>query len=421
MKQPITLILILQFCCNFLFSQEKKVLFIGNSYTFIEDIPNMVYQIANSSGDLLFVDKQTAGSATLQEHANSVTVTNKINSNNWDFVVLQGQSVEVALTGDYFNNNVAPYAAQLCQTIKNNNTCTQPVFYNTWGREYGMAAGGPTCTTYPWMCSYHGMDDALAQNYRILADSNNALISPVGQVWRYIRDNLIQVNLYDEDESHQSLAGAYASALTFYTIILRKDPSLITYNPGVNYQEASRIRSAVKAVVYDQLSMWKVGEFDPKANFEYHNDGATVSFSNTSENANTFSWDFGDTETSTEENPLHNYSEAGEYTVSLTVTKCGESDTYTTTIDIPTLSLNKEEKPDVKLYPNPVENALYIKEIDLYGVKKMNLYSLVGKKMELHLDRTIGMIDVSRLASGTYFLEIINRNNIKTIHRILKK
>lgn len=49
-----------------------------------------------------------------------------------------------------------------------------------------------------------------------------------------------------------------------------------------------------------------------------------VSFINNSSNGQTYSWDFGDTQSSSEENPVHTYSADGVYTVVLSVTNdCG--------------------------------------------------------------------------------------------------
>ncbi|GGF23218.1 PKD domain-containing protein [Echinicola rosea] len=58
----------------------------------------------------------------------------------------------------------------------------------------------------------------------------------------------------------------------------------------------------------------------PMADFIAEDDGLTVNFTNTSENVVTYSWDFGDGSTSTEESPSHTYADAGTYTVMLTAT-----------------------------------------------------------------------------------------------------
>ncbi|MGB3467506.1 MAG: PKD domain-containing protein, partial [Cyclobacteriaceae bacterium] len=62
---------------------------------------------------------------------------------------------------------------------------------------------------------------------------------------------------------------------------------------------------------------------DPIASFQFEIDADNfrqVQFTNFSQNATTYSWDFGDSQTSTEENPVHEYADAGTYTVTLTAT-----------------------------------------------------------------------------------------------------
>ena len=62
----------------------------------------------------------------------------------------------------------------------------------------------------------------------------------------------------------------------------------------------------------------------PAAGFNSSTNGLTVSFTNNSNNANSYSWDFGDNNSSTEANPVHTYDEDGVYTVTLTATNdCG--------------------------------------------------------------------------------------------------
>lgn len=77
----------------------------------------------------------------------------------------------------------------------------------------------------------------------------------------------------------------------------------------------------------------------PTASFNYTGNGAapsTVSFSNTSTNATSYSWDFGDNNnnTSTAQNPQHSYLVGGVYTVKLTVTGAGGTNFTTKTINV---------------------------------------------------------------------------------------
>jgi PKD repeat protein len=76
----------------------------------------------------------------------------------------------------------------------------------------------------------------------------------------------------------------------------------------------------------------------PVANFTYTGAGvpapATVNFTNTSTNATSYSWDFGDNSTSTETNPSHTYLTGGVFTVNLTATGQGGSNSISKTVNI---------------------------------------------------------------------------------------
>lgn len=63
----------------------------------------------------------------------------------------------------------------------------------------------------------------------------------------------------------------------------------------------------------------KIALFLPKADFAYDASSMAIAFTDKSENAVSYLWDFGDGETSTEQNPVHEFQENLEYTVLLTV------------------------------------------------------------------------------------------------------
>lgn len=80
------------------------------------------------------------------------------------------------------------------------------------------------------------------------------------------------------------------------------------------------------------------GEADPIASFQFEistDNFLEVKFSNFSNDATSYSWDFGDNNTSTDESPTHVYAAGGEYTVTLTATGNGKtsnrSETFTLT------------------------------------------------------------------------------------------
>ncbi len=399
---------------NFVFAQSKskRVLFIGNSYTYYNNMPSLVNSLANSVGDTIIHDSHAPGGETFQGHASNSTALSKIQQGNWDFVVLQEQSQRPSFPIQQVENSVFPYAKELVNKIRQSNPCTEPVFYMTWGRKNG----DPTnCQFYAPLCTYEGMDDLLRERYEIMADSNAALLSPVGAVWRYIRTNHSSIELYDADESHPNLAGSYAAAVTFYTVIFRKDPTLLTYNSTLNSTDASTIRNAVKSVVFNDLLNWNIGKYDPSSQFTYtQTDVSTYTFQNQSLNATSYHWDFGDWITSTVDNPTHYYQTLGNYTVTLTAKKCNYSDVYTQTINITQVGLENESSSSISVYPNPTSDFIYIQNI----TSPFTMVDMNGKTvMNGVLNPENSSINLKDLAPGLYFINILNYKQVLKIVR----
>ena len=82
----------------------------------------------------------------------------------------------------------------------------------------------------------------------------------------------------------------------------------------------------------------------------------TVQFTDTSTNANTYYWQFGDGNTSGDRNPIHTYGEYGDYVVVLTITdNNGNSDEFQQNVS---LSLpNVDEPPKAELEVPPVTDS----------------------------------------------------------------
>ena len=236
-----------------------NVLFLGNSYTASNNLPNIVSNIANSMGDFLFAESNTIGAGTLQMHVDNSNSNNLIGMGDWDYVVLQEQSQYPSFPLWQVEQSVFPYASQLSQLVQEYNNCAETVFFMTWGRENGDTNN---CANWPPVCTYEGMDDLLHERYLMMANQNEALVSPVGAVWRHIRDNNYNFALYSSDGSHPSALGSYVAGICFYTTLFQKDPTNIPWNGNDNWNisdtDASIIKQIVKSVVYDNFTNWNI-------------------------------------------------------------------------------------------------------------------------------------------------------------------
>ena len=253
MRNKIFLFLSIFFLAFSLQAKDYKVLYIGNSYIYTYDVPEIVSNMAASTGDNISFEMNCPGGYTLKQHFTNSTTISLIKQGGWDYVVLQEQSQFPSFPIEQVEAEVFPYAHALDSLIKTHNPCATTLFFMTWGRKNGDQHN---CQYFPPLCTYEGMDSLLALRYTMMAEQNFASIAPVGRVWRYIRENHSHIDPYSSDESHQSKIGAYAVATTFYTIFLNKNPENITYNFNIEDDFPEIVRNVTKAVVYDSLDHW---------------------------------------------------------------------------------------------------------------------------------------------------------------------
>ena len=308
MKNILTYLLFLPFAT---FGQSYDVLFLGNSYTSFNNLPQLVSDIANSMGDTVNFDSNTPGGATFNAHSTNATTLSKISQNEWDFVVLQAQSQEPSFSPGQVANDVYPYAQILIDSIAQNSSCTEPLFYMTWGRKYGDQQN---CVAYPPICTYEGMQDRLRKSYLEMATTHNASASPVGIAWKNAMTLDSTIELYTTDNSHPSLLGSYLAACTFYSSIFKKSSVGSTSTAGIDSATAVFLQTVASSTVLDSLIAWNIFN----AGFSNVVNGSTVTLTNTSSNYESLFWDFGDGNQSTDPNPTHTYAASGSYTVTLT-------------------------------------------------------------------------------------------------------
>ena len=386
------------------------MLFIGNSYTGYNNLAGMVSTCATSAGDTITFDTHTPGGSTFSQHSSNSVVEDKIAQGNWDFVVLQEQSQRPAMPDTQVETQVYPHAAKLDSMIRHHNPCAETVFYMTWGRKNGDATN---CPTWPPVCTYEGMDSLLHLRYMTVAENNEAIVAPVGAVWKYIRQNFPSIELYNADESHPSLAGSYAAACCFYTTFFRKNPQLITWNSSLDIQTASDIREAVRIVVFEQLGNWFIGAYDPVASFTLDDsDSPNIFFQNLSSNATSFQWLVNGEFVSSNSELIYSFENYGDYEVTLIASHCELSSEITQTFSY--LSSNSNGlNPILRVFPNPSQDFL---SIELFQDLRIVVVDLFGRTIDTFIWETgLHEINVSDYIPGVYWLTLPDGSSISFI------
>jgi hypothetical protein len=238
--------------------QKLNVLFLGNSYTYVNNLPQLISDIALANGDTLVFDSYCPGGKTFQGHSADAASISKINAQAWSHVILQAQSQEPSFSPLQVNSQTLPYAIKLDSMIQANNMCTETVFYETWGRKNGDS---PNCGFYPPVCTYTGMQNRLRSSYKLFADTTRAIMSPAGEAWRKSIALNPSLELYSADESHPSLEGSYLTACVFYEVLFHNSVLTNTYSAGIATGTVSFLQQIAHDVVNDSLITWNVGKY----------------------------------------------------------------------------------------------------------------------------------------------------------------
>lgn len=189
-----------------------RVLFIGNSYTYFNNLPDIVAdfaRLANTSREIR-VESVVRGGATLSDHWNGSALA-RLRATPWDYVVLQEQSMlGVALQDgrptinnpEFFHR----YARVFVDEIKR--VGAVPVFYLTWSRRATPELQG-----------------RLTSAYLAIATETGARLAPVGPAWQEVRRQRPDLELYDPDGTHPSPTGSYLAAATIWSTISGTPPT----------------------------------------------------------------------------------------------------------------------------------------------------------------------------------------------------
>ncbi|HTN18196.1 MAG TPA: PKD domain-containing protein, partial [Chitinophagaceae bacterium] len=234
------------------------------------------------------------------------------------------------------------------------------------------------------------------------------------------------IELYDADESHPSQAGSYAAACCFYTALFRKNPIAISYNYTLSTADAADIRTAVKAVAYDSMRYWHLGQYRTEARFSYTLSAGTVAFTSTADNAAAQTWYFGDGATTTIPNPIHMYAGPGTYLVMQVVQDASGSctDTAYALLYTGTSSVPDAAELAFGLSPNPVTNCLYIDAaVFLSGTYSILVCNELGQTIleQTSLRALRQSINLSACPNGLYLLSVSKDGQVFYRGKVLKK
>lgn len=229
---------------------SKKMLFIGNSFTYYYGTAFMFKEIARSQGHQVDAVISIKGSQEFNEHLNLQLSLNAIQQGGYDYAFLQDSSPNAAYYADAdYNQDTRTKIINKSNeinalTLQYSSGC-QIVYERTWACPY---------SNYRGYGSYEKLDCLLKKGSEMLQDEvdANIWVSPIGLGFRVGREE--GLNLLYTDDRHQNRAGAYMKACINYLLIYGERFTSDVSNCAVDATTASKIRNIAERVVFDGVA-----------------------------------------------------------------------------------------------------------------------------------------------------------------------
>jgi len=388
-------------------TDTTKVLFVGNSITYYNDMPQTFEAIANSLNDTTKVTMYAPGGTGFENHVASETLYGLFRQGNWDHIVLQPGTGDSG--GEEFGGTPIETTLVRIRTLLDSiyfyNPCAKVIFYEISNGVYGNSASN--------LETYNNSMAIIYSNTDYFSDSTFLPIAPVGEVfktqWNNNLDNLLWVST---GNIHPNAKGSYIAACTIYSSIFKKASEGSNIYSSLTPEEAGHFQHLSDSIVLNHLSMWNNTVFDQKTDFEYATINDTIFFNNLSENIDSVIWSFDDGLSSSDINPYHFYENSGNYNVLLTTFNHGCEQSFSKTISFTATNIiNADVFQSIFIFPNPTNEFLNISVDNNKNNYRFEVYRIDGK---LCIETNQTKINISSLSKGMYFLRIRSLKNKKT-------
>jgi hypothetical protein len=235
--------------CSGLRAGEKctRVFFIGNSYTTVNNLPEVFAKLSDSGGNKVETGVAAIGGWRLADAAASKDTRDGLASKKWDYVILQEQS-QVPASTESRNMFMIPAVRELTGLIYPSGAL--PILFITWGHRDGWSENG--------LPDYASMQNAINDGYMGIARDKKITVAPVGYAWQAARSQYPLIDLWQADGSHPSQAGTYLAACVFYAIIFNQSPEGLDYYGRVSENTALILQKIAAGTVLNNSGQWNL-------------------------------------------------------------------------------------------------------------------------------------------------------------------
>lgn len=203
-----------------------RVLFIGNSLTYTNDLPTLVSALATASGKTVETVTLASPNFALIDHWTDYE-RNVVKNGHFTFVVLQQGPSSLEVNRDSLRIWTAMWATEI------HATGATPALFAVWPEVQRMYA-------YP----------DVSTSYKLAAQDVNGVFMPVGDTWLEVWSQRPGAELYGPDGYHPAIAGTYAAAVVIVALVTHTEASALAHDfPTIPNWEYGRVDSDLAAII----------------------------------------------------------------------------------------------------------------------------------------------------------------------------
>lgn len=231
---------------------DTKILFVGNSLTFYNSMPDIFHHICTTAGKHVWVEQASLAGKSLRQLIESDVILKKIASREWDIVVLQSDDITAFPDMIHMEELVV-------QRFKNVIVQKSPhatIWYQLlWGLRDGVEV--LEINGQKIYYSYEEYFEKIRKGTVYLASKCSVNISPVGWAWQTIRRSHPEIDLFSGDGAHPGPEGSFLTAAVHFSAIYHESCSGLEPNSELSESLVTILLDAASETVLNQEDAWR--------------------------------------------------------------------------------------------------------------------------------------------------------------------
>jgi hypothetical protein len=401
-----------------------SILFIGNSMTYVQDLPGLLTNLASSNGKTIITAQNTPGGYFLSDHVTD-PISLSLMAQGFDYIVVHEQS----------GGNIQPALPSITRPIAIIDSiarahCSKILLYATPGYP----------ETHPWSVEpYLDMQAEIIYKYKLAAQSVRGACLPTAHAFRDVITNYPSISgmWASPTDYHPGIKGQYLHACVLFSALYSESALGSPAPLGISISEANMLQLTAWNQVKDSSYVhgyYKINQLHTDFSIESDSLSVTVIDSSSSMiNKKMIYWGDGDSSLITPvlfqdfNKVTHNYSQVGNYTITQKVwwSEC-DSGEVIKNISLP-LSIDEIDNSSnlFTFYPNPTKNFIIIKtNQSSIELKQIQIFDTQGRLImsnQKSMQNGQLTIDLSSIPNQLLFITLTDKNGRRETVKIVKE